>query len=211
MDSSSTPVRPTDLDAAAGALQEQAEWIESVDGLIDARGVQPAGAILDEVVGRAQARGVGVSGRTAYRNTIPDAQVPPYPGDERVEGRINAYLRWNAMAMVVRANKHHDGIGGHLSTYASTQTLWEVGFEHFFHGRGDQDQRVVPGDQVFFQGHASPGIYARAYLEGRLSEQELDLFRQEVSGPVRGLPSYPHPRAMGDFWEFPTVSLGIGP
>ncbi|MDO8121154.1 pyruvate dehydrogenase (acetyl-transferring), homodimeric type [Isoptericola sp. b490] len=211
MDSSSTPVPPTDLDAAAGALEEQAEWIESVDAMIAARGVQPAGTILDEVVGRARARGVGVTGRTAYRNTIPDDLVPPYPGDEQVEGRINAYLRWNAMAMVVRANKHHDGIGGHLSTYASTQTLWEVGFEHFFHGRGDQDQRVVPGDQVFFQGHASPGIYARAFLEGRLSEQELDLFRQEVTGPVRGLPSYPHPRAMGDFWEFPTVSLGIGP
>ena len=115
------------------------------------------------------------------------------------------------MAMVVRANKRHAGLGGHLSTYASTLTLWEVGFQHFFRGRGADGEPAAPGDQVFFQGHASPGIYARAFLEGRLTTQQLDLFRREVAGAGQGLPSYPHPRSMGEFWEFPTVSLGIGP
>jgi pyruvate dehydrogenase E1 component len=190
---------------------ERAEWLESVDGLIGAHGVQGAARILEEVSEYARGRGVPNRGRTPYRNTIPAEQAPPYPGDLAIEERINAYLRWNAMAMVVRANKRHAGLGGHLSTYASTLTLWEVGFQHFFRGRGASDGAAVPGDQVFFQGHASPGIYARAFLEGRLTTRQLDLFRREVAGAGVGLPSYPHPRSMGEFWEFPTVSLGIGP
>jgi len=190
---------------------ERAEWLESVDGLISARGPRAAAQILQDVSEHARGRGVPTGGRTPYRNTIPAAQTSPYPGDLELEERINAYLRWNAMAIVVRANKRHAGLGGHLSTYASTLTLWEVGFQHFFRGRGADDEPVVPGDQVFFQGHASPGIYARAFLEGRLTTQQLDLFRREVAGAGRGLPSYPHPRSMGEFWEFPTVSLGIGP
>jgi pyruvate dehydrogenase E1 component len=190
---------------------ERAEWVESVDGLITAHGPRAAARILHDVSEYALGRGVPTYGRTPYRNTIPAAQVPSYPGDLATEERINAYLRWNAMAMVVRANKRHAGLGGHLSTYASTLTLWEVGFQHFFRGRGDVDGPVVPGDQVFFQGHASPGIYARAFLEGRLTAEQLDLFRREVAGAGHGLPSYPHPRSMGEFWEFPTVSLGIGP
>ncbi|HET7388723.1 MAG TPA: pyruvate dehydrogenase (acetyl-transferring), homodimeric type [Nocardioidaceae bacterium] len=188
---------------------ERAEWLESVDGLVKARGARVAGRILEDVSEYARGRGVPTSGRTPYRNTIPAEQAMPYPGDLEVEDRINDHLRWNAMAMVVRANKRHHGLGGHLSTYASTLTLWEVGFQHFFRGRGPDQKPVVPGDQVFFQGHASPGIYARAFLEGRLSTEQLDHFRREVAG--RGLPSYPHPRSMGGFWEFPTVSLGIGP
>jgi pyruvate dehydrogenase E1 component len=190
---------------------ERAEWLESVSGLVKARGPRAAGRILEEVAAHASRLGVSAGRRTPYLNTIPAQQSTPYPGDLAVEERINAYLRWNAMAMVVRANKRHPGLGGHLSTYASTLTLWEVGFQHFFRGRGDAGEPVVPGDQVFFQGHASPGIYARAFLEGRLSAEQLDLFRREVAGAGQGLPSYPHPRSMGEFWEFPTVSLGIGP
>ena len=181
----------------AALTEERAEWTDSVDGLISARGVGPAGRLLDDIAAHARARGVQLTGRTPYRNTIPAHEQPPYPGEEVLESRIGAYLRWNAMAMVVRANKQHAGLGGHLSTYASTLTLWEVGFQHFFRGRGALGEPVVPGDQVFFQGHASPGIYARAFLEGRLGTEQLDLFRREIAGRGRGLPSYPHPRSMG--------------
>ena len=138
-------------------------------------------------------------------NTIPADAEPWFPGDEYQERRIRAYIRWNAAAMVVRANTRTEGIGGHLSTYASSAALYEVGFNHFFRGKADGGF----GDQVFFQGHASPGIYARAYVEGRLTERELDNYRHEVGGD--GLPSYPHPRSLPDFWEFPTVSMGLGP
>ena len=127
------------------------------------------------------------------------------PGRRVLERRIRAFVRWNAVAMVDRANHRFDGLGGHLSTYASAAALYEVGFNHFFRGKGDGGA----GDQVFFQGHAAPGIYARAFLEGRLTEEQLDRFRREVDGG--GLPSYPHPRRMPDFWEFPTVSMGLGP
>jgi pyruvate dehydrogenase E1 component len=199
-----------DRDPAAWC-EERAEWVDSVEGLIRARGPQAAARILEDVSEYARFRGIATSGRTPYRNTLPPEAAMPYPGDLDIEERINAHLRWNAMAMVVRANKRHPGLGGHLSTYASTLTLWEVGFQHFFRGRGSDGTPAVPGDQVFFQGHASPGIYARAFLEGRLSAAQLDLFRQEVGGSGPGLPSYPHPRSMGEFWEFPTVSLGIGP
>ena len=140
-----------------------------------------------------------------YINTIPPEQEPWFPGDEHVERRIRAFIRWNAMAMVTRANRRFDGLGGHLSTYASSASLYEVGFNHFFRGKSDGGF----GDQIFIQGHAAPGVYARAFLEGRLTEDQLDHFRREVGG--HGLPSYPHPRRMPDFWEFPTVSMGLGP
>jgi pyruvate dehydrogenase E1 component len=199
------------VEERADLAEERAEWLESVDGLIALRGAEDARLILDDVRARASRAGLTMTGRTPYLNTISADGAPDYPGDLIVEDRINAYLRWNAMAMVVRANKHHPGLGGHLSTYASTLTLWEVGFQHFFRGRGGADEPVIPGDQVFFQGHASPGIYSRAFLEGRLDTEQLDLFRREIAGHGRGLPSYPHPRSMKGFWEFPTVSLGIGP
>ncbi|MCX7887972.1 MAG: pyruvate dehydrogenase (acetyl-transferring), homodimeric type, partial [Verrucomicrobiae bacterium] len=143
---------------------------------------------------------------TPYVNTIPVERQPPYPGDRATERRIKSYIRWNAMAMVVNANRDKPGIGGHISTFASAATLYEVGFNHFFRG-GENGQ---PADLIYFQGHASPGIYARAFLEGRLSERHLRNFRQELQ-PGGGLPSYPHPYLMPEFWQFPTVSMGLGP
>ena len=156
---------------------------------------------------RAREQGVGVPAMVTsdYINTIPPEQEPWFPGDEVLERRIRAYIRWNAMAMVDRSNHRFDGLGGHLSTFASAAALYDVGFNHFFRGKGDGGA----GDQVFFQGHAAPGVYARAFLEGRLNEEHLDRFRREVDGG--GLPSYPHPRRMPNFWEFPTVSMGLGP
>ena len=142
---------------------------------------------------------------TPYINTIPAEREPWFPGDEHVERRIRAYIRWNAAVMVVKANKKADGIGGHLATFASSASLYEVGFNHFFRGKADG----TPGDHVYFQGHAAPGIYARAFLEGRLTDDQLDHFRMEVGGD--GIPSYPHPRLMPNFWEYPTVSMGLGP
>ena len=143
---------------------------------------------------------------TDYINTIPPEREPWFPGDEHVERRIRAYIRWNAAVMVSRANRPGMGVGGHIATYASAASLYEVGFNHFFRGKDHGES----GDQVFFQGHAAPGIYARAFLEGRLTEDQLNGFRQELSHPGGGLPSYPHPRLMPDFWEFPTVSMGLG-
>src|SRR5438270_12692851 len=142
---------------------------------------------------------------TPYINTIPPEQEPWFPGDEHIERRIRAFIRWNAAVMVTRANTRASGIGGHLATYASSAALYEVGFNHFFRGKDDGQA----GDQVYFQGHGAPGIYARAFLEGRLTEEQLDHFRMEVGGT--GLSSYPHPRLMPDFWEFPTVSMGLAP
>ena len=144
---------------------------------------------------------------TDYVNTIPPEDEPWFPGDEEVERRYRAWLRWNAAIMVHRAQRPGIGVGGHISSYASSATLYEVGFNHFFRGKDHEGG----GDQIYIQGHASPGIYARAYLEGRLTEDQLDGFRQELSHPGGGLPSYPHPRLMPDFWEFPTVSMGLGP
>jgi len=146
------------------------------------------------------------SANTPYINTIPAGEQSPYPGNRELERRIKSIIRWNAMAMVVRANRASDGIGGHISTYASAATLYEVGFNHFFRGKGDNHS----GDQIYFQGHASPGIYSRAFFEGRLSAEQLGNFRQELR-PGGGLSSYPHPWLMPDFWEFPTVSMGLGP
>ena len=163
--------------------------------------------LLARLMERAREQGVGVPAMVTsdYINTIPPEQEPWFPGDEVLERRIRSYIRWNAMAMVDRSNHRFDGLGGHLSTFASAAALYDVGFNHFFRGKGDGGA----GDQVFFQGHAAPGVYARAFLEGRLNEEHLDRFRREVDGG--GLPSYPHPRRMPTFWEFPTVSMGLGP
>jgi pyruvate dehydrogenase E1 component len=187
---------------------ETSDWVRSLDSLIDEEGRARAQFILYRLLKRARQHNLGLPPLTAtrYINTISPEQEPDYPGDEGVELRIRRMIRWNAVAMVLRANTRAPGIGGHLATYASAATLYEVGFNHFFRGK----DAAGMGDQIYFQGHAAPGIYARAFLEGRLTEDQLDHFRQEVQ-PGRGLSSYPHPRLMPDFWEFPTVSMGLGP
>ncbi len=186
---------------------ETTEWLESLDAVTSERGKTRARYLLGRLNERGRALQLGQSDiiSTDYINTIPTESQPFFPGDEDIERRIRAYVRWNAAAMVVRANKRADGIGGHLSTFASSAALYEVGFNHFFRGKEDG----TPGDAVYFQGHAAPGVYARSYLEGRLDESQLDNFRREVGG--NGLSSYPHPRLMPDFWEYPTVSMGLGP
>lgn len=187
--------------------QETAEWLDSLDAVVETRGKARAHYLLARLLERARDRGVPVPATvtTDYINTIPAEEEPWFPGDEEIERRIRRFVRWNAAAMVARANLRFEGLGGHLSTYASAASLYEVGFNHFFRGKDDGGF----GDQVFVQGHAAPGIYARAFLEGRLTEERLDHFRREVGG--EGLPSYPHPRRMPRFWEFPTVSMGLGP
>src|SRR6266536_2767292 len=189
--------------------QETNEWVESLDGVIDERGAKRARYVMLRLLERARERQVGVPPLTAtdYINTIPPEREPWFPGDEFIERRIRAFIRWNAAMLVHRAQRPDIGVGGHISTYASSASLYEVGMNHFFRGK----DHPGGGDHIFFQGHASPGMYARAYLEGRLSEQQLDGFRQELSHPGGGLPSYPHPRLMPNFWEFPTVSMGLGP
>jgi pyruvate dehydrogenase E1 component len=186
---------------------ETKEWLDSLDAVVDTHGRTRARYLVSALLERARELQVGLPATisTPYVNTIPVDQQAWFPGDEHVERRIRAFIRWNAAAMVVRANKHNDGIGGHLATYASSAALYEVGFNHFFRGKDDGQS----GDQIYFQGHAAPGIYARAFLEGRLTAEQLDNFRQEVGG--NGLSSYPHPRLMPEFWEFPTVSMGLGP
>lgn len=186
---------------------ETTEWLDSLDAVVGTHGRERARFLLSKLAERARELQVGQPPRTStpYINTIPAAEQPWFPGDEDVERRIRAIIRWNAAAMVVRANKRTDGIGGHLSTYASSAALVEVGFNWFFRGR----ENGTPGDHVYFQGHAAPGVYARSYLEGRLDESHLDAFRTELGGG--GLSSYPHPRLMPDYWEFPTVSMGLGP
>jgi pyruvate dehydrogenase E1 component len=187
---------------------ETQEWIESLQSVARDRGISRARSLVRALLQRARALNLGVPElvQTPYINTIPSEQEPPFPGDEKMEKRIRRLERWNAVVMVTRANKHYDGIGGHISTYASSAALYDVGFNHFFRGKDDG----TAGDQVFFQGHASPGIYARAFLEGRITESQMDRFRLE-SAPGSGLSSYPHPRLMPHFWEFPTVSMGLGP
>ncbi|MEV4496597.1 pyruvate dehydrogenase (acetyl-transferring), homodimeric type [Micromonospora arborensis] len=188
--------------------EETSEWVESLDGVIDDRGAKRARYVMLRLLERARERQVGVPPLTTtdYINTIPSEREPWFPGDEHVERRIRAYVRWNAAMLVHRAQRPEIGVGGHISTFASSASLYEVGFNHFFRGKNHPGG----GDQIFYQGHASPGMYARAFLEGRLSEHQLDGFRQELSHPGGGLPSYPHPRLMPDFWEFPTVSMGLG-
>ena len=184
------------------------EWVESLDAVLQDGGPEVASQILERLRARAQAAGVPTpfSANTPYTNTIPVHQQPVFPGDQELERRIKSLIRWNALAMVVRANRVEHNIGGHISTYASAATLFEVGFNHFFRARADQFE----GDTIYFQGHASPGVYARAFLEGRLTVEKMENFRRELR-PGGGLSSYPHPWLMPDFWEFPTVSMGLSP
>jgi pyruvate dehydrogenase E1 component len=188
---------------------ETQEWLDSLDAVIDVHGKSRARFLLSKLLEKARESQVSYPATvsTPYINTIPREAEPWFPGDEFIERRIRAFVRWNAAMMVVRANKLADGIGGHLSTYASSASLYEIGFNHFFRGKDDG----TAGDHIYFQGHAAPGVYARAFLERRLEAGDLDHFRREISRPGRGLSSYPHPRLMPDFWEFPTVSMGLGP
>ena len=186
---------------------ETSEWLESIDSVLAQHGPERAHFLLNQMIDFARRSGAYLpySPNTAYLNTIGKARQPEYPGDRSLERRIEAFLRWNAMAMVVNANRISTEYGGHISSYASSATLYEVGFNHFWRGATDEQE----GDMVFIQGHSSPGIYSRAFLEGRLGEADLNRFRQEVGGG--GLSSYPHPWLMPDFWQFPTVSMGLGP
>ncbi|WP_203567077.1 pyruvate dehydrogenase (acetyl-transferring), homodimeric type [Aestuariimicrobium ganziense] len=188
--------------------EETGEWLESLDGIIEAGGRNRARYVMLKLLERARERQIGVPSLTStdYVNTIPPEREPAYPGDEVLERQVRRLLRWNAAVMVHRAQRPGIGVGGHISSYASAATLYEVGFNHFWRGK----DHPGGGDQIFFQGHASPGMYARAFLEGRLDEERMDGFRQEKS-KVKSLPSYPHPHQMPDFWEFPTVSMGLGP
>jgi len=217
---------------------ETAEWCEALDALAAAHGPARARFLLDALLAHARRRGVHwqPSLITPYVNTIPLDEQPPFPGDLGLEQRLAALMRWNALAMVMRANRAESGgsaeLGGHIASYASAADLFEVGFNHFFRARSDADaplpggqpggamrtgapaQPASLGDLVFFQPHSAPGVYARAFLEGRLSEGDLAHYRQELVAPAhgaRGLTSYPHPQLMPDFWQFPTGSMGIGP
>ncbi len=193
---------PADLDPV-----ETREWLASIESVLRTEGPQRAHYLLERLIDHTRRSGAYLPFRpnTAYVNTIAVTAQPEYPGDRALERRIEAYIRWNAMAMVVQANRKSSEYGGHISSYASSATLYEVGFNHFWRAPGP----AHPGDLVYMQGHSSPGIYGRAYLEGRLSEEQLSRFRQEVGG--NGLSSYPHPWLMPDFWQFPTVSMGLGP
>src|SRR5919106_3052480 len=186
--------------------QETAEWLEALGGVIEE---SPARAryLMHQLIREARNRSIGLPSlvSTPYINTIPPEQEPEFPGDEDVERRIRRIIRWNAVLIITRGNKHSPNIGGHISTYASAASLYEVGFNHFFRGKDHEGG----GDLIYYQGHAAPGIYARAFLEGRLSGEQLDEFRREAFGG--GLSSYPHPRLMPEFWEFPTVSMGLSP
>jgi len=189
--------------------QETAEWKASLDSLLQAAGPTRARYIMLSLLQHAQENklGVGALRTTDYINTIPSSREADFPGDEAIERRIRAIIRWNAAIMVHRAQRPGIGVGGHISTFASSASLYEVGFNHFFRGQ----DHPGGGDQIFFQGHASPGMYARAFVEGRLTEHQMDGFRQELSHSGGGLSSYPHPRLMPEFWQFPTVSMGLGP
>ena len=184
------------------------EWLESLDSVLDSSGPEVAAEILERLRAHATVSGIDLpfSANTPYANTIPARLEPLFPGDQELERRIKSLIRWNALAMVVRANRVEHNIGGHISTYASAATLYEVGFNHFFRARSEEFE----GDTVYFQGHAAPGMYARAFLEGRISPQQLENFRRELK-PGGGLSSYPHPWLMPDFWEYPTVSMGLSP
>ena len=190
-----------DIDAV-----ETSEWLEALDAVVAHDGPDRAQDLLTKVVERAQHSGTGLiaSLNTPYVNTIPPEREAKLPGDPALERRLRSVVRWNAIAMVVRANKESSELGGHIATYQSAATLYEVGFNHFWHAASEHHG----GDLVYFQGHSSPGNYSRAFLEGRLSAEQLDGFRQEISRD--GLSSYPHPWLMPEFWQFPTVSLGIG-
>jgi pyruvate dehydrogenase E1 component len=187
--------------------QETMEWLDALKSVLKCEGTERAHFLLEKMTEHARDSGAfpPYSANTAYINTIPPSAEAHSPGDPELEHRLRSYVRWNAMAMVVRANKKSSGIGGHISTFASAATLYDVGFNHFFHAPSEKHG----GDLIYLQGHASPGFYARAFLEGRISEDQLNHFRQEVGG--KGLSSYPHPWLMPDFWQFPTVSMGLAP
>mgnify|MGYP001307781512 CR=1 FL=1 len=199
----SDPSRFDDVDP-----DETREWLESIDSVLKTHGTERAHFLLERLIDHTRRSGkyLPFKPNTAYVNTISGALEKSYPGDRTIERRIEAYIRWNAMAMVVQVNRQSSEYGGHIASYASAATLYEVGFNHFWRAASEQH----PGDMVFMQGHASPGIYARAFLEGRLSEEQLAHFREEVASP-NGISSYPHPWLMPDFWQFPTVSMGLGP
>src|SRR5689334_8744591 len=184
------------------------EWLESLDSVLESSGPEVATEILERLRAHATVNGIDLpfTANTPYANTIPPRLEPLFPGDQELERRIKSLIRWNALAMVVRANRVEHNIGGHISTYASAATLYEVGFNHFFRGRTEEFE----GDTVYFQGHAAPGIYARAFIEGRISAHQLENFRRELK-PGGGLSSYPHPWLMPTFWEYPTVSMGLSP
>ena len=198
--------RSVDVDVDAAETQE---WLASLEYVLQSKGPERVKFLLDQLRDRAAEEGVPLSSDTStpYINTISPKDQPAYPGNRELERRIKSIIRWNAMAMVVRANKRPGGVGGHISTFASSATLYEVAFNHFFKGRGEDG---YSGDSIYFQGHASPGMYSRAYIEGRLSDENLDNFRRELA-PGGGLSSYPHPWLMPGFWEYPTVSMGLGP
>ncbi|WP_026375959.1 pyruvate dehydrogenase (acetyl-transferring), homodimeric type [Aestuariibacter salexigens] len=187
--------------------QETQEWLDSLESVLEEEGVERAHYLLETLIEKARRSGAHLpyTATTAYINTIPAGQEPTMPGDQTIETKIRNAIRWNALMMVLRGSKKDLELGGHISSFASSAMLYDVGFNHFFRAPNDQDG----GDYLFIQGHVSPGIYSRAYIEGRLSEEQLDMFRQEVDG--KGLSSYPHPKLMPDFWQFPTVSMGLGP
>jgi len=187
--------------------QETKEWLDALEGVLENEGVERAHYLLERLIDKARRSGTSLpfSANTAYLNTIPLTKQPRFPGDKAIERRIRSFIRWNAMAMVVQANRMSSELGGHIASFASSATLYDVGFNHFFKAYNDNQE----GDLIFSQGHSSPGIYARAFLEGRISEEQMHRFRQEVDGG--GLSSYPHPWLMPGFWQFPTVSMGLGP
>ncbi len=186
---------------------ETQDWVDSIESVLDTDGEERAHYLIEKVIERAHRDGVKIpfSGTTEYINTIPADKQPRYPGNSELEHKIRSYTRWNAMALIVKANMEDSSIGGHIASYASLATMWEVGFNHFWKGSNENQE----GDLIFFQGHSDPGIYARAFIEGRITEEEMMNFRREVDG--NGLPSYPHPWLMKEFWQFPTVSMGLGP
>ncbi|HNP05642.1 MAG TPA: pyruvate dehydrogenase (acetyl-transferring), homodimeric type, partial [Rhodocyclaceae bacterium] len=186
--------------------QETREWVEALEGVLAQEGAARAHYLIETLIAQAREDGIDIpySANTEYINTIPADQQPKYPGNADLEIKIHSYIRWNAMAMVVRANKDTN-VGGHIASFASAAALYDVGFSHFWHApSADHD-----GDLIFFQGHSVPGVYARAFMLGRLTEEQMDNFRQETGG--KGISSYPHPWLMPDFWQFPTVSMGLGP
>ena len=188
-------------------IQETQEWIDSLNSVIESDGAERAHYLIEMMIDQARRSGSNLpyNATTSYVNTIPTHLQQKHPGDPDMERRIRAIIRWNAVMTVLRANEKSPGIGGHIASFQSSATLYDVGFNHFFRAPNEN----FDGDLVFFQGHSSPGIYARAFLEGRMSEEQLSNFRMESQG--NGLSSYPHPWLMPDFWQFPTVSMGLGP
>ena len=187
--------------------QETEEWLDALEAVLKEEGPERAHYLLEKMIDKARRSGAHLpyKATTAYVNTIPVGQEPHMPGDQEMERKIRSMIRWNALAMVLRASKKNLELGGHISSFASSATIYDVGFNHFFRAPNDKDG----GDLLYYQGHIAPGIYARSFLEGRLTEEQMDNFRQEVDG--KGIPSYPHPKLMPDYWQFPTVSMGLGP